>query len=84
MGINETSGIVVLLPFDVILWDEDTARVFKGIDTFVSREGLQTREVLTGGVMTDTARRNLSDMGFEIREKYLFEREIQRTRSGRI
>ena len=83
VGINEAGGIVVLLPFDVVLWDKDTARVFKGIDAFASREGLETREILTGGVVTATARSNLSDMGFKVRERYLFEGTPRSAQPGR-
>ncbi|MGI9333437.1 MAG: hypothetical protein ACR2RL_09810 [Gammaproteobacteria bacterium] len=84
VGITQAGAMVVLLPFDVVLWDQATERVFKGVSSFASKQGIEVVEILTGGIATSAARNNLAAMGFNFRERYLFERTPHRMPSGRI
>ena len=72
MGITQANNMVVVMPFDVVYWSEETDRIFTELATFADRRGFKGRQVLLTGMLTPAARRQLGQKGFTSKERYLF------------
>lgn len=72
MAISRDSGMLMVLPFDLLSWNADTDRVFTRLAEFADDKGYRSRELLLAGVATDTAKPQMKRRGFTLTERYLF------------
>ncbi|MDX1433948.1 MAG: hypothetical protein R3286_16015 [Gammaproteobacteria bacterium] len=64
--------MAVVLPFDLLYWNEQTDKVFSRLEEFANRKGLGKRDLLLGGVISETATRQLARRGFRLHPRFLF------------
>ena len=72
IGTAGERDMVVVLPFDLLHWNEQTDRVFSQLQAFADRKALGNRDLLLGGVVSATAARQLASRGFRMRPRFLF------------
>lgn len=65
-------GLAVFLPFDLIHWNEQTDQVFSRLGEIADDRGLANRDLVLGGVVSETAARQLGGRGFRLRPRFLF------------
>lgn len=74
LATTDDGALLVMLPFDVVYWDRETERVFSGLGAFARERGFRRHVIISASVITDAARRGLTDLGFELEEKFLLRR----------
>jgi hypothetical protein len=71
MASTTGNNMVMVLPFDYLWWDSETDRVFSSLAKFANQNGFTLRELLLVGITSASARAQLEQLKFNLREKYL-------------
>ena len=72
MGVTESNEVLVVVPFDLVYWDRETDEIFSELAAYAGRKNYRSRKILVSGVLTPQARAQFSDLGYEVRERFLF------------
>lgn len=74
LATTRNSTVLVMLPFDILYWNRETEQIFSGLGRFARDKGFEKHAVISSSVITNTARRELVGLGFELEERYLAKR----------
>jgi len=72
VAISKSGGLVLALPFDVLEWSAESARVFSALADFADRKNARSRTVVVNGVVTERALSELAQRAFNVRQRFLF------------
>ena len=71
LAITGDGAIAVMLPLDVLYWNRETREVFSGLQAFARSKGFKRHVVISSSIITESAKRGLYALGFELEERYL-------------
>lgn len=71
LATTKNGALLVLLPFDLLYWNRETARVFSGLSSFAREKGFKTQSVISSSIITDAAQRQLTELGFDFEQRFL-------------
>ena len=74
MASTQANNMVMVLPFDVLWWSEESDKVFTSLARFADQHNFEVRELLLVGIVSEQARIQLELRKFLLREKYLLRR----------
>ena len=74
LAISGEAALLVVLPYDVLYWNESTAKTFSDLARFADDKGYRRREILSAGLFSERARERFQGLGFELKERYLHRR----------
>jgi hypothetical protein len=74
LATTRDGAITVMLPFDILYWNRETERIFSGLEKFARDKGFKKHVVISASIITDSARRGLVGLGFELQERFLLRR----------
>lgn len=74
LATTRDGAILVVLPFDVVYWSRETEQIFSGLEKFARDKGFRKHAVISSSIITDSARRGLLGLGFELEERFLTKR----------
>ena len=72
LAVTKGRRLLVVLPFDLLLWDAETDRVFSALAEFAVQQNYPQKEILLTGILTEKARRNMDARQFKVSEHYMF------------
>ncbi|MBI1731375.1 MAG: hypothetical protein HYR49_01230 [Gammaproteobacteria bacterium] len=71
-AIHGDSGILVLLPEDVIIWSADVERALDAVATRVKGGGFRNLDLMTAGAVSPSAQVQIGARGFNLRDHMIF------------
>jgi hypothetical protein len=72
---HTATGVQVLVqPVDIVYWSEHVDSLTDTPDSLTGGKALRGRELVVTGMVTDTARRELEERGYTIRDGFLSRR----------
>jgi len=71
LAVSDEQTLVIALPYDLLYWNAQSDRTFAGVADYAAARGYRRRVLLTTGVLTPRARRQLAQRGYQIHERYL-------------
>ncbi len=74
LATTDDGAILVMIPFDVLYWNGETDRIFSGLRNFARTKGFKRHAVVSSSIITDSAKRGLYALGYELEESYLLNR----------
>lgn len=74
MATTGEQDMAVVLPFDLLYWNEQTDRVFTQLQAFADKKGYRSRDLVLGGIISELAGRQLESRKFRLRPQFLFEK----------
>ena len=74
LATTAAGGLVVVLPYDIIYWDESTRTTFAELAKFAKEKGFSHRRVISAGLFSDLARSGFEQLGFEVKPRFLHRR----------
>ena len=72
IGITESNAVLVVVPFDLVYWNRETDEIFSELAVYANRKNYAGREILVSGVLTAQARAQFAELGYDVRERFLF------------
>ncbi|HEX9585712.1 MAG TPA: hypothetical protein VGB36_14530 [Gammaproteobacteria bacterium] len=69
-----SGGLIVVLPYDIVFWNESTRNVFSDLAKFANDRGYSHRGIISAGLFSELAGAKLERLGFEIRPRFLHRR----------
>ncbi len=74
VAVTISRALVIALPVDIIYWSEEAEAVFGALEARARSPDFSRREVVSSGILTDTAKRQLEALVFDYRERFLLRR----------
>lgn len=74
LAITADGGLMVVLPYDILYWNESTRDIFSSLANFADDKGFSHRGIISAGLFSERADGNLRRLGFELRPRFLHRR----------
>jgi hypothetical protein len=74
LATTRDGALLVMLPLDILYWSPETKQIFSGLEKFSREKRFQRHVVISASIITETARRGLLALGFELEERFLLRR----------
>ena len=71
-AVTRNNQILFLSTADMIYWSEDNGNYFQQLNQKADQAGFSAKELITAGEITQEATIRLQDMGFTLRQKFIF------------
>lgn len=71
LAITRDSRLLVVLPVDVIYWDEKAQRVFSGLAEYAKSRRFRSLDLISNGMATEMALAKLERLGISTRHRFL-------------
>lgn len=74
LATTSSGGLIVVLPYDIVYWNDATRNIFANLARFAYDKGFSHRGIVSAGLFSDLAQAKLAQLGFEIRPRFLHRR----------
>ena len=71
LAITADGGLIVVLPYDIVYWNESTRNIFSNLAKFAADKGFSHRGIISAGLFSERANASLRQLGFELRPRFL-------------
>jgi len=69
-----SGGLIVVLPYDIVYWNESTWNIFTELAKFADDKGFSHRSIVSAGIFTELAHSQLEQRGFDLKQRFLHRR----------